>query len=579
MVQGGHYFFTTHLMALDSCRPVQTRGYAAAYSQCANTGSPLIISQWTEMLRDHPDKSYAQYIIKGIQEGFRIGFSRHHYCCPATTNLPSQVPEIIQEHLQTETDLGRMHCLPRGSEAKGIQMSPIGAIPKKNKPGKWRLITDLSSPLGASVNDGISKEYSSVRYTSVDHLASLIITEGRGALLVKADIKEAYRMVPVHPSDQLLLGIGWNDRIYIDKMLPFGLRSAPIIFSAVADALQWILIKQGIPKLLHYLDDFILIAKVPAIAENQKQILISTCKRLGVPLEPSKLEGPTTCLTFLGIEIDTVALQIRLPEEKLATLRRELTGVLSRKVISKKALQSITGLLQFASKVVRPGRPFLRRLYALQEVGSHPMHHIRLNNAARADILWWHLFVEKWNGTSMLWDFQKHSPDITVFSDASGSWGCGALWQLNWFNLPWSVHLQDCSIAVKEFIPVVIAAALYGPQWKGKIVQFVVDNIAVVEILNSTYCKDSHLMHLIRLLVFLASFHNFWFTARHIAGRENILADALSRNNMSFFHSQVPQAPQDQPRIPEPLINLLAQNLSWISIAWIQQFSIITQLH
>ena len=179
----------------------------------------------------------------------------------------------------------------------------------------------------------------------------------------------------------------------------------------------------------------------------------------------------------------------------------------------------------------------------------------------------------------MLWDIHKHSPDTSVFSDASGSWGCGALWQLNWFNLPWSARLQDCSIAVKELIPVVIAAAIYGSRWKGKIIQFVVDNMAVVEVLNRSYCSDNHLMHLTRLLVFLASYHNFWFMAKHIAGKENTLAEALSRNNMPFFHSQVPQAPQDQPRIPEALVTLLSLNLSWISTAWIQQFSIITQLH
>ena len=102
--------------------------------------------------------------------------------------------------------------------------------------------------------------------------------------------------------------------------------------------------------------------------------------------------------------------------------------------------------------------------------------------------------------------------------------------------------------------------------------------MAVVEVLNRSYCSDNHLMHLTRLLVFLASYHNFWFMAKHIAGKENTLADALSRNNMPFFHSQVPQAPQDQPRIPEALVTLLSLNLSWISTAWIQQFSIITQL-
>ena len=102
------------------------------------------------------------------------------------------------------------------------------------------MIVDLSLPKGFSINDGISPELSSLSYVSLDHLASLVTSVGRGALLVKADIKEAYRMVPIHPNDQHLLGIWWEDSVYIDRMLPFGLRSAPKIFSAIADTLQWI---------------------------------------------------------------------------------------------------------------------------------------------------------------------------------------------------------------------------------------------------------------------------------------------------------------------------------------------------
>ena len=216
MIQDGQYFFTSHLMALDACRP--TQGGAATCVDSCSTGNPLNVAEWVIMLKDHPDESHAQYIVKGIREGFRIGFNRHYLCCPAIANLSSQVPQVILEHLQKEVDLGRMSCFPTGAEPKGVHISPIGAIPKKNKPSKWRLITDLSSPLSASVNDGISKEHSSVRYTSVDHLSSLIVAKGRGALLVKADIKEAYQMVPVHPEDQPLLGILWNNKVYIDKM-------------------------------------------------------------------------------------------------------------------------------------------------------------------------------------------------------------------------------------------------------------------------------------------------------------------------------------------------------------------------
>ena len=79
--------------------------------------------------------------------------------------------------------------------AKGrlqLHTSPLGMIPKKNKPGKWRLIVDLSSPKGHSVNDGINSEYCSLEYATVDMLAELVLQMGPRALLVRADIKEAY---------------------------------------------------------------------------------------------------------------------------------------------------------------------------------------------------------------------------------------------------------------------------------------------------------------------------------------------------------------------------------------------------
>ena len=95
-------------------------------------------------------------------------------------------------------------------------------------------------------------------------------------------------------------------------------------------------------------------------AETYKHILIHTWADLGVPLELSKLEGPCTCLTFLGIEIDTVTMQARLPREKLSSLKRELSSAIDRKSMLKRDLQRLTGLLQFATRVINPGRPFLR---------------------------------------------------------------------------------------------------------------------------------------------------------------------------------------------------------------------------
>jgi len=97
--------------------------------------------------------------------------------------------------------------------------------------------------------------------------------------------------------------------------------------------------------------------------------------------------------------------------------------------------------------VIRPGRSFLRQLYTLQSIRSHPNHHIRLNGAVRADITWWFLFADAWNGVSMLWDITTLQPQFTLVSDASGSWGCGAYWGSQWFQLQWPVGFQPLSIA------------------------------------------------------------------------------------------------------------------------------------
>ena len=105
-------------------------------------------------------------------------------------------------------------------EQSNIQVNPFGVIPK-SEPGKWRLIVDLSSPKGGSVNDGICKDWCAISYLSVDEIASQVLRLGRGALLAKFDLKAVYRNVSVHPDDQHLLGMALGGDIFIDKVLPF----------------------------------------------------------------------------------------------------------------------------------------------------------------------------------------------------------------------------------------------------------------------------------------------------------------------------------------------------------------------
>ena len=97
----------------------------------------------------------------------------------------------------------------------------------------------------------------------------------------------------------------------MDKALPFSLRSAPKIFNAVADVLQWVLQQQGVACVYHYLVNFIILGErgKDTCAKNL-QIILDVCKELGVMVATEKCEGPTTRIIFLGIEVDSERLEM-----------------------------------------------------------------------------------------------------------------------------------------------------------------------------------------------------------------------------------------------------------------------------
>ena len=277
------------------------------------------------------------------------------------------------------------------------------------------------------------------------------------------DIKQAYRMVPVQPDDRRLLGMGWEGKVYIDKTLPFGLRSAPLIFLAVADVLLWIMKRKGVTIVDHYLDNFITLGKSKSreCTDNFK-LMLEACEETGTPVEAEKSEGPTTKLIFLGIEIDSSALEMRLPAVKLAKLRESVTKWQGKKAGKKRDLLSLIGSLSHACKIIKPGRSFLRRLIDLSKQATDLNHFVRLNIEARSDIEWWFRFAESWNGVSIMYQVDHQRCSANISSDASWSWGCGAFSGDKWFLFKWPQTLQASHITVKELVPIVLAAAVWG---------------------------------------------------------------------------------------------------------------------
>ena len=132
--------------------------------------------------------------------------------------------------------------------------------------------------------------------------------------------------------------------------------------------------------------------------------------------------------------------------------------------------------------------------------------------------------LEAKNGVSLL---RAAKRDVTITSDASGSWGCGAFWQQKLFQCSWHTSLKIVNILEKELFPIVIAAAIWGKAWWACTVLCCCNNAAVVALINAGCCKHETAMHLVRCLFFFAAHFDFDIFACHIPGSLNVAADAL----------------------------------------------------
>lgn len=564
---------TEALRALDSCRPMTAQHHKGDWSQII---SPLKPDVWEKALESHPDRDFARFICTGIRNGFRIGFNYSTSSCkPAKGNMQSvsQHREVVERYLGEEREAGRVLGPFKPGAFPHVQVSPFGVIPK-SEPGKWRLILDLSSPRGDSVNDGIAKELCSLSYTTVDDIAARVQKNGRGALMAKFDLKSAYRQVPVHPDDRWLLGMVLGEELYVDTTLPFGLRSAPVLFSALADGLAFIIRNKGVQGLDHYLDDFSLVCPPQSpTCQISLDTSLQVCEEVGFCVAPQKTEGPATQINLLGIEIDSTNMELRLPRQKLEKLQEIVKQWRCRKMCKKRDLQVLAGHLNHACKVIRPGRRFLRGIFGLLSQFGRKDHPIRLNREFRADMEWWHEFASRWNGVSLLREVALQHPSIELWSDASGAWGCGALWMDKWFQVEWREWpgFQDATISSKELLPLVIAAAIWGPEWRSSVVLCHCDNQAVVSVVRGGYCKDPPMAHMLRCLFFIEAYFDLTLSAAHIPGVENRAADGISRNNLDEFFSLNPQAQPQPMAVPPGLVSQLVlpkEDKPWTSNDW-----------
>lgn len=502
--------------------------------------SPLHVKSWSNLLRYYPGdlgSTIAGILTYGAQVGYR-GKKQFRY----SSNHHIHEPGMITAKLAEDLSLGRVRLASRPSF-----VSPLGLVPKHD--GGWRRIHDLSWPPGQGLNQGIPDSWSAIEYMTIDDIYEQVIQAGPGCTIIKRDIKDAFRIVPVAEDNQHLLAFQWTDSTYVECCLPFGLATAPFLFNLFAEALHWIL-QCLLPAfhINHYLDDFITITQPPSVSDPTglfDEVYNRVTDYLRIPRNTKK-DQQGTCVTVLGIQIDSIAMEARLPPEKLCRATLDAATALNAASLSLKQAERLTGLLAFCSRVVRLGRTRLQSLYTFQAAFPHGSSaRRRIPYEVRADLEWWRDSLSLFNGVLLIDPCRR--PITHLYTDASST-GQGLFFFSSKSTLDcWLAHChqlhpsnavtlalaQDAHahINTNEVDAILQGFLLFSHHWLHHTLVIHTDSSTAHSGLRKGFLHGPPNAPLKSLLI-LAAARDIHIVPHWLPSGENTLADALSRNNL-----------------------------------------------
>ena len=279
-----------------------------------------------------------------------------------------------------------------------------------------------------------------------------------------------------------------------------------------------------------YIDDFVCVGIDRLSCQACYDALIALIQSLGLEVNWHKAVGPYRCMTFLGVYIDCVERTLSLPLNKLADLKKLLVSFAKRTKVTKVELQRVLGKLNWASRVIKGGRVFMRRLIDLSCKVRESFHYVRLGTEAKEDLNWWLQCLELFNGTC-IFKCDAPLPNYFYATDACETGG-GGFCGTDWFHVNWAIDYPSMvgrHINELELFIAVLALERWGPKLAGCHVKIQSDNVATVSSLNKTTSRSAALMPHIRNLFWLGVKFDVTVSSVHIPGSENILADRISR--------------------------------------------------
>lgn len=328
----------------------------------ANNPSPLQAAAWEKLLDKYPGP-LPRTLTDIIQFGALVGYSGpDRYIVSKNLKSAQDAPDIITQKIEDDLALGRI----METTSRGVRFisSPLGLVPKHN--GKWRVIHHLSFPPKTSVNDAINEDSAYLAYVKFEAILQMVLNAGKDCIIIKRDMRDAFRMIPIAPQDYWLFGLQWEGKYYNEKVLPFGLRTAPFLFNLFAEAWEWILRSWTTCKFTgHFLDDTM--AAFPKHLCHQlqqfKDDYTLLCKLLGLLCNDDK-DDEGTLVQLLGRLVNSNTLMVSIPQDKVDRIIADTTVAIQRGQMTLLEAQQLAGRFAFSASAVQLGFVFCRRMWS-----------------------------------------------------------------------------------------------------------------------------------------------------------------------------------------------------------------------
>ncbi|MDD9816660.1 MAG: reverse transcriptase domain-containing protein, partial [Gammaproteobacteria bacterium] len=396
--------------------------------------------------------------------------------------------------------------------------SSVFLVPKKDK--GWRPIINLKA----------LNQYLKVQHFKMETINNLRDILKKGDWMGKIDLKDAYLTVPISPQDQKFLRFRWREQAYQCTALPFGLATAPRVFSKIMRPWVTLMREKGV-RMIQYLDDILIMASTKEQFRAHMKLVMETLQSLGFIVNRQKsIVEPQQIIEFLGFVVNSLDLEISLPKSKVQKVMKEGRRMLNKKHITVRDLSHLIGLLNSTAPAVLPAPLHYRALQrtknkALRENGQRYNSLVRLDADARRDLEWWTSSLQVCNGRPII----HKDPSMTIESDAS-KLGWGAHCQDIQTGGPWTREEARYHINTLELKAAFLALQTFAGRLTHSHILLLMDNRTAIAFINrkgGTHSKE---------LSDLAC--NMWgwclkkhltIHAQHIPGKMNIRADYESR--------------------------------------------------